>query len=134
MNNSILVESLRQAAAAAGYGFRCSDSDRQTPADTGFPAALLAPPTLHSAQGRRHGRLAYDVVLRLSDIAADLPPQQRSAKRQKLEADALEIFTSLSEQPRIIAVENLTVAHQPLAASIHGETAVIAKARIHTFF
>lgn len=134
MNNSILVNALRSAAADAGYPLRSADDDRLTPASAGLPAALLATPVVHSAKGRRHGRIEYDVTLRLSDNGADLPPQQRYAMREKIENDALAIFTALSENDRIIAVENLSVAPLPLSASIHGEIGAVAKARIITFF
>lgn len=134
MNNAILVNALRRAAAASGYTLRSADEDRLTPAGTGFPAALLAPPVVHTAEGRRHGRIEYDVVLRLSDTGADLPPDKRYERRQKIENDAIAIFASLSEDERIIAVERLTATQLPLSASIHGELAVTAKARVITWF
>lgn len=134
MNNSSLVEAIRSAAAGAGYNLRCADNDRLSAVSAGFPAALLAPPAVHSARGRRHGRIEYDVTLRLSDLGADLPPEERYTARQKIENDALGIFTALSEAERIIAVENLTVSQLPASSSIHGEIAVLAKARILTFF
>lgn len=134
MNNSSLVEAIRSAAGAAGYNLRCADNDRLSAVSAGFPAALLAPPAVHSARGRRHGRIEYDVTLRLSDLGADLPPEERYTARQKIENDALGIFTTLSEAERIIAVENLTVSQLPASSSIHGEIAVLAKARILTFF
>lgn len=134
MNNQILVNALREAASSAGYKLRAADDDRLTPTTAGFPAALLAPPVVHSATGRRHGRIEYDVVLRLSDAGADLPPAERYTCRQDIENDALKIFTSLSENDRIIAVQNLTVAQIPSSSSIHGEIAVVAKARVITYF
>ncbi|MCH5330110.1 MAG: hypothetical protein J1E04_04020 [Alistipes sp.] len=134
MNNSALVEALREAASRKGYTLRCADADRLTPASSRFPAALLAPPVVHSARGRRHGRIEYDVTLRLSDLGADLPPEERYRLRQQIENDALEIFTSLSRHQRIIAVENLNITQLPFSASLHGEAAVTAKARVLTFF
>lgn len=134
MNNAILVSALRTAASDAGYRLRCADDDRLSAASAGFPAALLSPPVVHSAKGRRHGRIEYDVTLRLSNLGADLPPEQRYTARQKIENDALDIFVSLSQNPRIIAVDNLTVTPLPLSASLHGEIAAVAKARILTFF
>lgn len=134
MNNAILVNALRGAASAAGYHLRNADDDRLSAPSAGFPAALLSPPVVRSAKGRRHGRIEYEVTLRLADLGADLPPAKRYPRRQKLENDALAIFTSLSCNERIIAVEDLTVVQQPSAASIHGEIAVVAKARVITFF
>lgn len=133
MNNSILVNALRDAARDAGYKLRCADAERLTASGV-YPAALLVPPAVHSAKGRRHGRIEYDVTLRLVDTGADLPPEERYPKRQKMENDALAIFTSLSQSERVIAVENLTVSQLPASASIHGETAVAAKARVITYF
>lgn len=134
MNNSILVNAMRSAAAGAGYTLHCADSDRLTAASTRFPAALLSPPAVHSARGRRHGRIEYDLTLRLSDLGADLPPAERYTARQRMEKEALDIFTALTLKERIIAVENLTITHLPLSASIHGEIAVLAKARVVTCF
>ena len=134
MNNAILVEAMRSAAAEAGYTLRCADPDRQTVSSSRFPAALLSPPVVHSARGRRHGRIEYDLSLRLSNPAADLPPAERDDARQKIENDALRLFTALSDCDRIIAVENLTVSQLPLSSSIHGEIAVLAKARVYTYF
>lgn len=134
MNNEILVSALRSAAAAAGYSFRCADEDRLSAASAGLPAALLLPPSVRTAKGRRHGRIEYEVALQLAADGADMPPGKKYGLRQKMEADALEIFTSLSEGERIIAVQNLTVAPVPSSASLGAFVAVTAKARVITFF
>lgn len=134
MNNTILVSAMRSAASAEGYNLRFADNDRLSAPSAGFPAALLSPPVVRTAEGRRHGRIEYELVLRLSDTGADLPPQERYELRQKLENDAIKIFTRLSYSDSVLAVENLTVAQQPMSASLHGELSAVAKARVITYF
>ena len=135
MNNSKIVNALQAAATGAGYDFRTGDDERMlTARPPKLPAALLSLPVLNSVEGRRHGRADYDIVLRLLDNAAHLSETDRNALRQRQEAQLLDMLTSLSDTPFVIAVQNITIAPRPFGCEAAGEVSVAAKARVITCF
>ena len=134
MNNAPLATALREAAAKKDYAAIVAEEDRLAALAPRFPAALITPPLLHSIDGRRHGRARYDVLLRLLDDGAKLPQNDRNLRRQQLEADAIAIFTGLSNEEFVISVESLTVNHQPFATTARGDVSVAAKARVLIWF
>lgn len=135
MNNASICRSVREEASALGYDFAMAEEKfSAAAADCRFPFALLAPPEIHDVQGRRHGRIEYDIELRLLDAAADLDAAGRTALRQKMESDALALFVALSQHDRIIAVENLKTAFSHFTATLRGEIMLTATARVVTCF
>lgn len=133
MNNKALCSAIGVEAEALGYSFSIDEHGFEV-AHAPFPFALLAPPRIHEAEGRRHGRITYDVTLKLAEAAADRSPEARRDLRNRLEADAVALFVALSQHERILAVENLTAAVEPYASTNRGDLTLTAKAHVITLF
>lgn len=134
MNRALLQNALRDLAVAAGYEFHAAD-DPLAPATIGsYPAAWLSPPKLYSVEGRKHGRISYDIVLHLLGSGFRLSPDERNRLWNRMEADALEIFTALSENDSVIAVENLEISPRTSAMTNHGDISQSISARVVTCF
>ncbi|HIW52342.1 MAG TPA: hypothetical protein H9919_02865 [Candidatus Alistipes excrementipullorum] len=134
MNRAQLETALRDIAADAGYSFRAAGDEYASRSVKAYPAAWLSPPVMHSIEGRRHGRISYDVTLHLLDKGAKLSLEQRNAKWDELESDALAIFTALSEKECVIAVENLEMTPRSSALTNHGVISQTVTARVTTCF
>lgn len=134
MNHVQLVNALRDLSVSLGYSFTEGTEERMSQAVRQYPAAWISPPRVLSAEGRRHGRITYGITLHLLDAGAKMTPDARNERFAEMENDALEIFTRLSENGCIIAVEKLTV--EPRAASLtsHGEISQTVQARAVTCF
>lgn len=63
MNRAQLETALRDIAADAGYTFCAAGDEYASRSVKAYPAAWLSPPVMHSIEGRRHGRISYDVTL-----------------------------------------------------------------------
>ena len=87
MNRAQLETALRDIAADAGYTFCAAGDEYASRSVKAYPAAWLSPPVMHSIEGRRHGRISYDVTLHLLDKGAKLSNGQRNAKWDELESD-----------------------------------------------
>lgn len=134
MNRAMLQNALRDLAVAAGYEFHAADDPLASATIGSYPAAWLSPPKLHSVEGRKHGRISYDIVLHLLGSGFRLPPDERNRLWNRMEADALEIFTALSENDRVIAVENLEISPRASALTNHGDISQSISARVVTCF
>lgn len=134
MNRTHLERAFGKRAEALGYGFRCA-AGAYLPHDLPpFPSAWLLPPELHAAEGRRHGRLTYDVVLHLLRDGARLDARARSEAWERMEDDLLHLFTLLSDDEQVVAVEGLTIRPRTYELTHRGEIALSATARVITWF
>ena len=131
MNNLSLETTLAALVHEAGYDCICCDAKQALRMLPPFPSAWLEHPALHSVDSPQ--RTSYDVVLRLFAAAADLDPMQRRQKLERLEGDMLTIFSRLSNDSGVIAVENLTVTPAVFSLTNRGEVSQTAKARIITW-
>jgi hypothetical protein len=68
------------------------------------------------------------------DAGAKLPPEERESIWARLEQDVVELFSSLSSEEFVVAVENLKIRHSSHTLTPHGEVAATATAEVVTFF
>lgn len=134
MNRSSLEKALLRLAAEAGYTPTAGDDGTIQSTVTTYPAARLAPLSVARIEGRRHGRLSYNVTLRLLRLGMKRPPEERAAILARLENDLLDLFGRLSDEPRIIAVEELTLTPAAGTLTTHGELSQTARAQVITYF
>ena len=99
-----------------------------------LPAAWLPPIRLKEVEGRLHGRATYSVELRLLHPGAKLSSERRNEVWSQTELQLFDLFTQLSTDPKVIAVENLTVQPGSGAYTPHGEISQTAKADVITCF
>lgn len=109
MNRTYLTRAIRELAGVYGYTIH-TDTDDRTPREIVLlPAAWLPPIRLKEVEGRLHGRATYSVELRLLHPGAKLSSERRNEVWSQTELQLFDLFTQLSTDPKVIAVENLTV-------------------------
>ena len=133
MNCAQLERALRILSESRGYSFHSLPSARIAEV-THLPAAVLEPPTVASVEAKRHGRISYEVTLHLLCPAARASASQRSEYLERMESELLEIFTQLSDDECVIAIEDLGMTPREYAFTAHGEISQTARAKVVTFF
>lgn len=133
MNRAQLVSALRSLSQNHGYSFVQLPATRLAEVKN-FPTAVIEPPTVASVDGREHGRISYNVTLHIFSLAAKCSNEERNTVQDKMESDLLEIFSQLSENERVIAVEELGLTPREFAFTTHGEISQTARATIVTYF
>lgn len=134
MNHANLKNAVGRLAADRGYAFHSADERFMSQTISAYPAIWLAPPRFDSMEGVRHGRITYAVTLHALDAGAKLSPAERGEAYARLESDVVALFTALSTDDVVVAVENLEVRAQTRSLTNHGEVAVTATADVVTFF
>ena len=133
MNRAQLEAALRTLSQSHGYAFCRLPSNRLAEVEH-LPTVVVEPLTVAQVEGRGHGRITYGVTLHTMSPAAKLSAQKRSEILEKMESDLLEIFTALSENERVVAVENLGITPREYAFTMHGEISQTARAEVVTYF
>ena len=86
-----------------------------------YPAAWLTPPRLKEVEGRRHGKRTYEIQLHLLQPGMRLTHAERARRLDEMEQTLLGIFTELTEDPKVICVERLSIRPRTCAFTNHGE-------------
>ena len=134
MNRKIIIEAIEQAAATLGYEFHC-DGERQMPvAVKSYPAMWLMPPQFAKIEGRRHGKITFSVELLAMEDGAKYSAAERRGALERLEVDVVQLFSSVSQHQRVVAVNNLSMDTNPKTHSTHGELVTKAKTEVVVFF
>ena len=123
MNRTYLTRAIRELAGVYGYTIHIDTDDRTPREIVLLPAAWLPPIRLKEVEGRLHGRATYSVELRLLHPGAKLSSERRNEVWSQTELQLFDLFTQLSTDPKVIAVENLTV--QPGSGARTPRTAAI---------
>lgn len=133
MNCAQLESALRDLSSSGGYSFHLLHQNRISEVKT-LPAMVLEPPTVASVDGKRHGRISYNVTLHLLNPGVRLSAPQRMALLDRMESDVLEMFASLSNDECVIAVEELGITPREFAFTTHGDISQTARAKVVTYF
>lgn len=134
MTSVYLAQRLRDLITARGYTFFSAPDEYMVSEINAYPAAWLAPPQLKEIEGRRHGKRTYEVRFHLLQLGLRLTHAQRAARLEAMERTLVETFTELTEDPRVIAVEQLTVRPRICAFTNHGEISQSAAAEVVVWF
>lgn len=134
MNRKKLLQAAQRIATAEGYQFYSTDERHMSQLVESYPAMWLTPPTFSTMEGRKHGKITYSVTLHALDAGAKLPPQEREGVWERLELDIVNLFSTLSEEDFVVAVEDLKIRHTSHTLTSHGEVAATATADVITFF
>lgn len=134
MNRTHLERVAETLATERGYAFHALRQETQPTVVRTYPAALLQPLALRSIEGRVHGRAVYDLTLRLLGKGAKLSPESRGDAFAALENDLIGLFSDLSQDEKVIAVEGLEIHPSAFTLTPHGELSQTASARIVTWF
>lgn len=134
MNRTPLIKAVEQTATANGYHFHCAEERYIPQLAGGYPTLWLTPPTFHSKEGRNHGKISYNLTLHAIDRGAKIHPEERNTLWSKMEQDLIEIFSSLTLEEFVIAVEDLQIRHTSQTLTPSGEVAATATAKVITFY
>ena len=134
MNRKKLIHAFESIATAEGYSFYSAADEQISATIKSYPTMWLSPPKLSSVEGRTHGKATYSVTLHTLQAAAKMAPVACEQVAQEIEQGLLDLFSTLSEQDFVIAVEELAIRHSTQTITSHGEVALTATADIITFF
>ncbi len=134
MNRTHVESAVKSLVEEAGYTLFSGAPNIASQLIKTYPAAWLAPLEMVEIDGRHHGTVRYRTRLSLMRSAAKLSPDARRAAWDEMERQAIDIFAALSNAPKILTVEKLTVTPSVFALTNHGEIAQTADAQIITFF
>lgn len=134
MNRKKLISAVERIAAENGYTFHATDEREMSHTIRKYPIVWLVPPIFNSMQGRKQGKITYSLTLHAMEEGANLPPAEREQVWAKLEEDILGIFSALSNEDFVIAVEDLKIRPTSHTFTTHGEICATATADIITFF
>ncbi len=134
MNLEALKKAFSAQVSRFAYTFHCGDITALPKEVKSFPAAWLELPRVQEVDGRRHGRITYQVRLHLLRGVERNDAQQAEEVLQQMEREILEVFSWLSQKTEIIAVEKLTVQPRYFGVSGKGDLAITGDARVITWF
>lgn len=134
MNRASLCRAVERLSSAAGYDVVCATAQTLPSLVRQYPVALVVPPEFREKEGRNHGRVTYRLTMHLLHGAAKLSPAERATLHGRMEHDALTIFSGLSLEPFVAAVEQLSMAVAAKPMTNHGDTALTVTADVVTIF
>jgi len=134
MNLKAIKEAFSEAVGRYAYPFHCGDIAALPKEVKSFPAAWLELPRVQEVDGRRHGRITYQVRLHLLRGVERLDAAEAEGALRQMEREILEVFSGLSQKTEIIAVEKLTVQPRYFGVSGKGDLAITGDARVITWF
>ena len=134
MNRETIVNAIEQAATSGGYTFHCDGEQQMPVAVKEYPALWLTPPQFLKIEGRKSGKITYSVKVYAMENGIKFSPTERLNKLNKLEEDVVQMFAAVSQDERVVAVNNLKMSNNSKTDCTHGELVMTATAEVVTFF
>lgn len=134
MNRTLLCRAIEGLVTRCGYELCQHDRSYYPSSLSHYPAAFLSTPKFVAIEGRKHGRITYNVSLIVAQQGAKLSPTERNELYAEMEQQLLEIFVELSKEGLVAVVDNLTISPCAEAIDHHGAVAMEARAEIETIF
>ena len=134
MNRTLLCRAIEGLVMRCGYDFRQHDRSYYPSSLSHYPAAFLSTPKFVAIEGRKHGRITYNISLIVARQAGKLSPTERNELYAQMEQQLLELFVELSKEGLVAVVDNLTISPYAEAVDPHGAIALEAQANIETIF
>jgi len=134
MNRAILSSAIEGLVSGYGYEFNQDDCARYPTTICRYPAAFMSQPEFSSIEGRKHGRITYNITLHLAQQGAKLSPSKQNRLIAEMEQQMLDIFTDLSLEESVAVVEGLQISSTSPAIDNHGAVAIVGKAKVVTIF
>ncbi len=129
-----LAQALRDLITAHDYAFFSAPDGYMASEIDRYPAAWLTPLRLKEVEGRRHGKRTYEIQLHLLQPGLQLTHAERARRLDEMERTLLDIFTVLTEDPKVICIGRLAIRPRTCAFTNHGEISQSATAEIVVWF
>lgn len=133
MNRALLCSAIEGLVSKCGYNFQLSDETYYPTTVCRYPVAFMSQPKFSSLEGRKHGRITYEVSVTFAQNGAKLSPERQNASLAEMEELAMNIFIELSKSELVATIEELTINPHGVVDT-HGAIAVVAKAHVVTIF
>ncbi len=134
MTIEYLTNSIEKAARAKGYEFASAAKEYLPSQVATLPAAFMLPPEFRAIEGRKSGKITYRITLYLLAKGAHIAPAKREQLLEKLENDAFGIFSRLSAEQRVLAVEDMTLAPLSKPLTSRGDVAIKGEGNVVVSF
>jgi hypothetical protein len=134
MNRTLLCRAIEGLVTRCGYDFHQHDKSHYPSTLSRYPAAFLSTPKFVAIEGRKHGRITYNISLIVAQQGAKLAPADRNDIYARMEEQLVDIFVELSKEGLVALVDNLTISPSAEAVDHHGAIALEARADIETIF
>lgn len=132
MNRTRLIQAVERLAVERNWHFIALRNNLAPSALKALPSAILRRLDLRSIEGKNNGTAIYDIVLTL--VVRPERPAAGADAAAELEEPLIGLFTAISEEPCVVAVEQLALKCEAAPLTPHGDVAMTATARIVTWF
>lgn len=129
-----LIRALETIASKSGYKFHSGKQEILTQSVKEYPAAWLTTPYLRKVEGRKRGRVSYDITLHLMKLAPKLTPTQQSKLLGTMEQQLLTMFQDLTLDNSIVTIDDIRVKSNTFSLTNHGEISQSATATVILIF
>lgn len=128
MKRAHLIRALKTIASKSGYKFHSGKQETLAQSVKEYPAAWLTTPYLRNVEGRKSGRVSYDITLHLMRLAPKLTPKQQSNLLDTMEQQILTMLQDLTLDNNIVVIDDIRVKSNSFSLSNHGEISQSATA------
>lgn len=125
---------MEQAATAKGYTFYSDVEELARSTVKILPAVWLSPPKFSSVEGRKHGKITYEVTLHAMCDGVKCASAARNQSWTQMEEELVEIFSLLSHNEKVATVRELTIRNTTNTLACCGEVVATATAQVVTLF
>ena len=134
MNRALLCSAMEGVVSRYGYEFFLNDKSYYPTTVYRYPAAFMSYPEFIAMEGQKHGRITYEISLRLACQGAKLSASERNAILSEMEKTAVDMFVALSKEDHIAVVKDLTISPCAEAIDEHGAITIEATTKVETIF
>lgn len=134
MNRALLQSAVEGVVSARGYTFLIESPEQRSYHLTAYPALVMAQPKFNKQEGRRFGKITYDISLTMLCQGAKLSPAERSELYDDMEFELVDICVELSCHEKVASICNLSISPTSSPVDNHGAIAMVATAQVTTFF
>lgn len=134
MNSKKITEALSRICGRLDYRFGTGTAHKALYGKSGDATVWLLPPTLCMVDGRRHGRATYSLTLHVTRRRPRLDNAQTAALLDRMQSDALAMFTELSEEPFVALVDALKIETKGSGLRPDAGANIVVTADVETIF
>lgn len=134
MNRKTILQAVEQVATAKGYTFYSDTEELARSTVKALPAVWLSPPKFISMQGRKHGKITYEVTLHALCDGVKCASAARNQSWTQMEQELVDMFSMLSQNETVALVKNLAIRNTTNTLAGYGEVVATATAEVVTLF
>ncbi len=134
MNSKKITESLSRICGSLGYRFDTGTAHKALCNNGGYATVWMLPPTLRMVDGRHHGRATYSLTLHVTRRQLRPDNVMTTTLLDRMQSDALAMFTELSEEPFVALVDQLKIETKGMGLRPDAGANIVVTANVETIF